>query len=136
VTIEHGHGNHLANEMSSVAYWYADTPAAAVVPPPLAQRSPVPRDNQAHWLYDEDSRYPEAPVELNNEMKRMKANGLTSTTKKMGPIHCQIWSLAALDEPWLKRLRSLVFKGRRFETLDELTRINTQNAGHTTWNDQ
>jgi len=23
VTIEHGHGNHLANEMSSVAYWYA-----------------------------------------------------------------------------------------------------------------
>ncbi|MBC79347.1 MAG: hypothetical protein CMQ33_00750 [Gammaproteobacteria bacterium] len=22
VTIEHGHGNHLCNEMSSVAYWY------------------------------------------------------------------------------------------------------------------
>ena len=26
VTIEHGHGNHLANEMSSVAYWYAAHP--------------------------------------------------------------------------------------------------------------
>ena len=27
VTIEHGHGNHLANEMSSVGYWYAEKPA-------------------------------------------------------------------------------------------------------------
>ena len=25
----HGHGNHLCNEMSSVAYWYAEKPAAA-----------------------------------------------------------------------------------------------------------
>jgi hypothetical protein len=30
VTIEHGHANHLANEMSSVAYWYAAQPAPAV----------------------------------------------------------------------------------------------------------
>ena len=28
VTIEHGHGNHLCNEMSSVAYWYGDRPRA------------------------------------------------------------------------------------------------------------
>ena len=29
VTIEHGHGNHLSNEMSSVAYWYQTEPHAA-----------------------------------------------------------------------------------------------------------
>ena len=28
VTIEHGHANHLRNEMSSVGYWYADAPGA------------------------------------------------------------------------------------------------------------
>ncbi len=37
VTIEHGHGNHLANEMSSVAYWYAAEPAAGGS---AARRSP------------------------------------------------------------------------------------------------
>ena len=41
VTIEHGHGNHLANEMSSVAYWYAKEPTGVVVPPPVAKRAPV-----------------------------------------------------------------------------------------------
>src|SRR5690606_34399872 len=54
VTIEHGHGNHLANEMSSVAYWYADAPTQVVDPPPVAQRMPVLQDNQGNWLYDED----------------------------------------------------------------------------------
>jgi len=38
VTIEHGHANHLANEMSSVAYWYAAS---------LRERSPCPR-RKAH----------------------------------------------------------------------------------------
>ncbi len=50
VTIEHGHGNHLANEMSSVAYWYAEKPSGAVKPPPMAKRLPVLRDNQGKWL--------------------------------------------------------------------------------------
>ena len=52
VTIEHGHGNHLANEMSSVAYWYADQPDAAATVPPVDKRMPVLRDNQGKWLYD------------------------------------------------------------------------------------
>ena len=52
VTIEHGHANHLANEMSSVAYWYADQPARAVVPPPVQKRMPVLRDNLGRWLFD------------------------------------------------------------------------------------
>jgi hypothetical protein len=73
VTIEHGHGNHLANEMSSVAYWYAAEPAAAVQLPPVAQRMPVLRDNQGNWLYDEGNQCPGKSVELNDEMREMKA---------------------------------------------------------------
>ena len=72
VTIEHGHGNHLANEMSSVAYWYAASPTSVIDPPPLAQRMPVLRDNQGNWLYDERNQCPGQPVELNDEMKQMK----------------------------------------------------------------
>ena len=36
VTIEHGHGNNLNNEASSVAYWYADKPTRAIKPPPVS----------------------------------------------------------------------------------------------------
>lgn len=73
VTIEHGHGNHLANEMSSVAYWYADAPYAAVSPPPMAKRLPVLRDNQGNWLQHKARRCPGRNIPLNAEMKRMKA---------------------------------------------------------------
>jgi hypothetical protein len=73
VTIEHGHGNHLANEMSSVAYWYANRPYAAVTPPPMLQRLPVLRDNQGQWLHDPARQCPGKPVPINAEMARMKA---------------------------------------------------------------
>ena len=72
VTIEHGHANHLANEMSSVAYWYAADPAKVVDPPTVAQRQPVLRDNQGNWLYDEDNRVPGRTVPVNEEMRAMK----------------------------------------------------------------
>jgi hypothetical protein len=56
VTIEHGHANHLGNEMSSVAYWYMDAPAAAISVPPLEQRLPVRRDNAGLIIiYDSES---------------------------------------------------------------------------------
>ncbi|HUT23994.1 MAG TPA: glycoside hydrolase family 172 protein [Sumerlaeia bacterium] len=73
VTIEHGHGNHLANEMSSVAYWYADKPTRIAEPPAVAKRMPVLRDNQGRWLYDKKNQCPGKPVVVNAEMKRMKA---------------------------------------------------------------
>ncbi len=73
VTIEHGHGNHLANEMSSTAYWYAEKPAAAVRVPPVAKRMPVLRDNQGNWLHDKKNQCPGKKIVLNAEMKRMKA---------------------------------------------------------------
>lgn len=72
VTIEHGHGNHLANEMASVAYWYAATPTKPLGPPPVAQRQPVLRDNQGTWLYDESNQVPGWAVPLNKEMRAMK----------------------------------------------------------------
>lgn len=72
VTIEHGHGNHLANEMASVAYWYAATPTKPLDPPPVAQRQPVLRDNQGTWLYDESNQVPGRAVPLTKEMRTMK----------------------------------------------------------------
>ncbi len=72
VTIEHGHGNHLRNEMSSVAYWYAQTPSPAIQPPPVQKRLPVRRDNQGNWLYDPANQITSREVPLNEEMRAMK----------------------------------------------------------------
>ena len=70
VTIEHGHGNHLANEMASVAYWYADSPGRVASLPPVAKRLAVPRDNQGNWLHDKRNQCPGKKIPLNAEMKR------------------------------------------------------------------
>jgi hypothetical protein len=70
VTIEHGHGNHLANEMASVAYWYSDTPCRVASPPPVAKRLAVPRDNQGNWLHNKRNQNPGKKIPLNAEMKR------------------------------------------------------------------
>jgi len=72
VTIEHGHGNHLANEMSSTAYWYAEQPTRIAQPPPVEKRLPVLRDNQGHWLYDKRNQCPGPAIKLNAEMRRNK----------------------------------------------------------------
>ena len=72
VTIEHGHGNHLANEMSSVAYWYTQEPVGVEAPPPVAKRLPVLRDNQGRWLYDKKNQFPGTRIVPNAEMKKMK----------------------------------------------------------------
>ena len=72
-TIEHGHGNHLRNEMSSVAYWYSREPTKIAKPPAAARRMAVLRDNQGNWLYDKHSQCPGSDIPLNAEMKKMKA---------------------------------------------------------------
>ncbi len=64
VTIEHGHANHLANEMSSVAYWYAEQPAEVAAPPPVARRRPVLRDNKGTWLSAPENQIPPQQVTL------------------------------------------------------------------------
>ncbi len=69
VTIEHGHANHLCNEMSSVAYWYADKPYPAVEVPPVAKRLPVARDLNHHWLNDKpDQQNTSRVIQPNQEM--------------------------------------------------------------------
>ena len=72
VTIEHGHGNHLCNEVSSVAYWYAERPTRVRTPPPVAKRMPVLRNNIGQWLFDRGNQITSRHVVPNAEMKRMK----------------------------------------------------------------
>ena len=72
VTIEHGHGNHLCNEMSSVAYWYQTPVTAACEIPPQPQRKPVLRRNDGAWLQNPEKQTPTNPVEQNDEMREMK----------------------------------------------------------------
>ena len=72
VTIEHVHGNHLRNEMSSVAYWYASEPATAALVSPMPQRLPVLRDNMGNWIRDAAREHTSREVPLNTEMQEMK----------------------------------------------------------------
>ncbi len=73
VTLEHGHGDHLCNEMSSVAYWYAEKPTRVVKVPPVAKRMPVLRDNKGNWLFDPKNQTTSKKIRLNREMQAMKA---------------------------------------------------------------
>ncbi|MBI3831315.1 MAG: DUF2961 domain-containing protein [Planctomycetes bacterium] len=83
VTIEHGHGNHLCNEMSSVAYWYAERPGRVAKVPPVAKRMPVVRSAQTReWLYDKKNQTTSRHVPLNAEMKKMKAQWKKKQGKK------------------------------------------------------
>ena len=72
VTIEHGHANHLANEMASVAYWYAQEPTGVVAPPPVAQRMPVLYDVKGNWVQDEANQCPGKPVTVDEERQQLK----------------------------------------------------------------
>jgi hypothetical protein len=68
VTIEHGHGNHLCNEMSSTAYWYADKPAKACAVPPVSKRMPAIRG----WQVDKRNQTASRNIKPNAEMKAKK----------------------------------------------------------------
>ena len=72
VTIEHGHANHLANEMASVAYWYARMPTAAKTPPPVAQRLKVPKDESGAWDLTAVDPTPSEPLLLTDEMRALR----------------------------------------------------------------
>jgi len=83
VTIEHGHGNHLCNEFSSVAYWYAEKPNGVRNPPPLEKRLPVIRDETVprslgrgrysyKWIHNVDRQITTRKIEPNQEMLEMK----------------------------------------------------------------
>ena len=72
VTIEHGHGNHLSNEMASVAYWYQIEPHAPFGILPVAQRKTVLKDESGAWQIEASAQTPSVELVLNDEMKEMK----------------------------------------------------------------
>jgi len=72
VTIEHGHGNHLANDVASVAYWYQIEPHKKFGILPVSKRMPVQRLRDGDWVVDKSARTRSARPALNAEMKRMK----------------------------------------------------------------
>ncbi|MBI2191648.1 MAG: DUF2961 domain-containing protein [Planctomycetes bacterium] len=72
VTIEHGHGNHLCNEMSSVAYWYQAEPHVPFGIAPVEKRKPVHRKNNGEWINPKSGQTRPKPVRVNAEMKAMK----------------------------------------------------------------
>ncbi|MDD5687192.1 MAG: DUF2961 domain-containing protein [Elusimicrobia bacterium] len=73
VTIEHGHGNHLSNEWSSVAYWYQKEPHLKFDILPAVKRKPVKLTIDGGWITDKASLTSPSPIKLNDEMKKMKA---------------------------------------------------------------
>lgn len=73
VTIEHGHANHLCNEMSSTAYWYAAEPSRAIAPPPAAKRAPVLKNEKGHWTPDKANQTTTQKLRMTPEMRQMKA---------------------------------------------------------------
>jgi hypothetical protein len=74
VTIEAGHGNNLANDISSTAYWYADKPYAACSVSLMKQRLPVLRDNMGNWIDDRSKHTGSHKLQLTPEMKKALAN--------------------------------------------------------------
>ncbi|MBD3242977.1 MAG: DUF2961 domain-containing protein [Chitinivibrionales bacterium] len=72
VTIESGHANHMANDICSTAYWYADKPYAACAVPPMPQRLPVLRDNHGEWIDDPAKHTGSHTLRLTDEMKRAR----------------------------------------------------------------
>jgi hypothetical protein len=71
-TIEHGHGNHLRNETSSVAYWYQLEPHKPFGILPAQQRKPVLRAEDGEWIINATAQTPQAEPMLNDEMKQLK----------------------------------------------------------------
>ncbi|GAB4309662.1 MAG: hypothetical protein Kow0069_09080 [Promethearchaeota archaeon] len=70
VTIEHGHANHLRNEVSSVAYWYAEVPTPVLAPPPVLQRLPVLKRPDGSWYNPPERQITTHVVVPNEEMRR------------------------------------------------------------------
>ncbi len=71
-TIEHGHGNHLRNETSSVAYWYQLEPHKPFGILPVQQRKPILKAEDGTWLIDKTAQTSQVEPVLNDEMKQLK----------------------------------------------------------------
>ena len=79
VTMEHGHGNHLRNEMSSTAYWYQLEPHHPFDVPPVEQRRPVLKGENGEWVLDLSAQTSPNDLLLNEEMKQMEQQWIEKT---------------------------------------------------------
>lgn len=73
VTIEHGHGNHLCNEMASTAYWYQTEPHMPFGILPVEKRRRVNRIQGGVWLSEPGTQHTSRVIKPNAGMKKMKA---------------------------------------------------------------
>ena len=94
VTIEHGHANHLCNEMSSTAYWYADKPGRAKKVPAVNKRLPILRDEKQNWAYDKKRQTTSRIVKPNKEMLRLKAEWAKQAGKNAARV--KKWTAARM----------------------------------------
>ena len=69
-TIEQG--NHLANEISSVAYWYQTEPHRKFSIPAVGRRKPVARLGEHHTVEWATPKGSSSAPRMNTEMKKMK----------------------------------------------------------------
>ena len=69
--------NHLANEMSSVAYWYSEIPTAVSKLPTIKERLPVMKDGKGDWIGQSSVER----VEFNDEMIEAKKSWVINQGK-------------------------------------------------------
>ncbi len=69
VTIEFGHANHMANDYSSVAYWYQEEPHRKFDILPVEKRKPVKRTRDGKWIKDPEKETPLRKLIWTQEMK-------------------------------------------------------------------
>jgi hypothetical protein len=71
VTMEHGHGNHSANDWASTAYWYQMLPCKPFDIPPVAQRLPLRIGDLGVVPIVPPSPVPPPVGGINDEMRQM-----------------------------------------------------------------
>ncbi len=71
VTMEHGHGNHSANEWASTAYWYQTLPSKPFDILPVEQRLPIRLGDLGRVPMLASTQVPPFPGGANDEMRRM-----------------------------------------------------------------
>ncbi len=85
VTIEAGHGNHLGNEISSVAYWYARNPTKVLDPPPVKQRLAI-RKKGGKWDLQGSVARTTHSVAITAEMQSMRRDWARSKLRPFARI--------------------------------------------------
>jgi hypothetical protein len=71
--MEHGHGNHSANDWASTAYWYQTLPGVPFGIPPVAERLPIRLGDLGVLPMLAPGTIPAHPGGANAEMQSMSA---------------------------------------------------------------